>query len=204
VQKRTTLDPSPPVSPTPTLSRGRLVPPTAMGSLFTRKRASRSPWVSCRGTVPFRQLHLLRSFTPSSESVRDWLGFPLTRRPILSWDSAPLELSPPTPRILDPSRPEGLNTNSCLAARDSKDRSPTCRVRPSRSPKEPVRPLDGFQPPYEAGPHRLSAASPSPLTLGRRASPLPLAFGASKCVASGVSPQRSPSLLGFGTSSPTS
>jgi len=103
------------------------------------KRASRSPWISCRGTVSFRQLHLLRSFTPSSESVRDWLGFPLTRRPILSWVSAPLELSPPTPRILDPSRPEGLNTKSCLAARDSKDRSPTCRVRPSRFPEVSVR-----------------------------------------------------------------
>jgi hypothetical protein len=130
---------SPLVSPTPTPSRGRLVPPTAMGSLFTRKRASRSPWISCRGIAPFRQLHLLRSFTPSSKSVHDWLGFPLTRRPILSWVSAPLELSPSTPRILDPSRPEGLNTNSCLAARDSKDRGPTCQVRPSRFPKAPVR-----------------------------------------------------------------
>jgi hypothetical protein len=139
VQKRTTLDLSPPVSRTPTPSRGCLVPPTAMGSLFTRKRASWSPWVSCRGTASFRQLHLLRSFTPSGESVRDWLGFPLTCRPLLSWVSAPLELSPPTPRILDPSRPEGLNTNSCLAARDSKDRGPTCQVRPSRFPKASVR-----------------------------------------------------------------
>jgi hypothetical protein len=111
------------------------------------KRAFRLPWISCRGTAPFRPLHLLRSFTPSCESVRDWIGFPLTCRSLLSWDSAPLELSPPTPWILDPSRPEGLNTNSCLPARDSKDRSPSCQVRSSRFPKVSVRPLDGFQPP---------------------------------------------------------
>jgi hypothetical protein len=54
---------------------------------------------------PFRQLHPLRSFTPPCESVRDWIGFPLTNRPILSWDSSPLEPSLPTPRILDPPRP---------------------------------------------------------------------------------------------------
>ena len=69
------------------------------------KCASRLPRVSCRGIVPFRWLHLLRSFTPSGESVRNWVGFPRTSRPILSWDSAPLELSPSTPRILDPPRP---------------------------------------------------------------------------------------------------
>jgi hypothetical protein len=34
---------------------------------------------------------------------------------------SPLELSPSTPRSLDPSRPEGLNTKSCLSARDSRD-----------------------------------------------------------------------------------
>jgi hypothetical protein len=67
--------------------------------------ASWSPWGSGSETAPFRQLHLLRSFTPSCESVRNWIGFPLTNWPILSWAYAPLELSPLTPRILDPPRP---------------------------------------------------------------------------------------------------
>jgi hypothetical protein len=70
------------------------------------KHASRLPWVSRRGTTPFRQHHPLRSFDPSCESVRDWVGFPLPNRPIPSWLSAPLELSPPTPRILYPPRLE--------------------------------------------------------------------------------------------------
>jgi hypothetical protein len=55
------------------------------------KHASRSPWVSRRGTTSFHQHHPLRSFDPSCESVRDWIGFPLPNRPIPSWFSAPLE-----------------------------------------------------------------------------------------------------------------
>jgi hypothetical protein len=51
------------------------------------------------------QLHLLRSFTPSCESVHSRLGSPQADRSILSWASAPLEPSPPTPRILYPSEP---------------------------------------------------------------------------------------------------
>ena len=97
---------SPLVSPTSTPSRGCLIPPPAMGSLFgAPKCASRLPRVSCREIVPFRWLHLLRSFVPSCESVRNWVGFPRTSRPILSWDFAPLERSSSTPRILDPPRP---------------------------------------------------------------------------------------------------
>jgi hypothetical protein len=70
------------------------------------RRASWSPWVSCRGTASFHQHHPLRSFDPSCESVRDWVGSPLSNRSIPSWVSAPLELSPSTPRILDPPRLE--------------------------------------------------------------------------------------------------
>jgi hypothetical protein len=80
--------------------------PVSYGLPFRAPRCiSRLPWVSCRGTVSFRQLHLLRSFTLSRESVRSWIEFPRTSRPILSWDLSPLELSPSTPRILDPPRP---------------------------------------------------------------------------------------------------
>jgi hypothetical protein len=88
-----------------------LVPPPTMGFLSAHRSALPGlPGSRACGTAPFRQLHLLRSFTPSCESVRNWIGFPLTSRPILSWDFAPLELSPSTPRILDPPRPESLNT----------------------------------------------------------------------------------------------
>jgi len=67
-------------------------PPPAMGSLCGAPRCSScSPWASRRGTASFRQLHLLRSFSPSCESVRNWVGFPRASRPILSWDFAPLE-----------------------------------------------------------------------------------------------------------------
>lgn len=70
------------------------------------KHASWSLWVSRRGAASFHQHHPLRSFHPSCESVRDWVGSPLPNRPIPSWVSAPLELSPSTPRILDPPRLE--------------------------------------------------------------------------------------------------
>jgi len=103
VRKCTTRVLSPAVSPTSALSRRCLVPPLAMSSLSARRRrASESLWVSRRGTTSFHQPHPLRSFDPSCESVRDWVESPLPNRPIPSWASAPLEPSPPTPRILDP------------------------------------------------------------------------------------------------------
>jgi hypothetical protein len=78
------------------------------------KHASRSPWGSRRGTTSFHQHHPLRSFDPSCESVRDWFGSPLANRPIPSWVSAPLELSPSTPRSLDP---PGLEARTLTIAR---------------------------------------------------------------------------------------
>lgn len=88
-----------------------LVPPPTMGFLFTRRSTLPGlPGVRACETAPFCQLHLLRSFTPSCESVRSCFGFPLTSWPILSWASAPLELSSSTPRILDPPRLESLST----------------------------------------------------------------------------------------------
>jgi len=66
------------------------------------KHASRSLRVSRRGTTSFHQHHPLRSFDPSCKSVRDWVGSPLSNRPIPSWASAPLELPSSTSRSLDP------------------------------------------------------------------------------------------------------
>jgi hypothetical protein len=57
--------PSPLVSPTPTLSRSRLVPPAATNSLSARRvLTSRSLWIPDRLTAPSRALHLLRSLVP--------------------------------------------------------------------------------------------------------------------------------------------
>jgi len=68
------------------------------------RRASQSPWApSCR-TIPFRRLHLLRSFDPPTSPCAPNRVAPL-RRSILSWASAPLKRSPSSPRILDPPRP---------------------------------------------------------------------------------------------------
>jgi len=95
------------------------------------KRAARSLQVSSHGVGSFRQLHLLRSFDPSCESVHGRLGLPLTDRPILSWASAPLELSPPGLGVSDPLEPRlahGPRVRG-LAARDAGDRGPSRRVR---------------------------------------------------------------------------
>jgi hypothetical protein len=97
------------------------------------RHASRSPWRTSCGTAPFRQLHLLRSFSPSRESVHNRIGSPLTGGPILSWVSSPLEPSPSTPRILDPPQPEGSGTRPSSeesGRRDPGDRGPPSRVRP--------------------------------------------------------------------------
>jgi hypothetical protein len=90
----------------------------------TRVLASRFPWVSDSEAAPFRQLHLLRSLTPPANP------FALARVapdqwPILSWVSAPLELSPSAPRILDPPEPGDSNTRLCpkTQARDPEDLS---------------------------------------------------------------------------------
>jgi len=129
-----------------------------MGSLSTcRNTLPGPPGFRACGTAPFRQLHLLRSFTPSCESVRSCFGFPLTNWPILSWDFAPLELSPSTPRILDPPRLESLST--CPAGSRLKgpqplapgEAVPTPRVAPNRPRRRipvsledrPAPPLDG-------------------------------------------------------------
>jgi hypothetical protein len=97
----------PPVSPTPTLSRSCLVPSDDYGLPFhAPKHASRLPWTQATelarsaSFTHFEALILLRvrSHRP---------GSPRTDAPILSWVSASLELSPPTPRVLHPPGPRG-------------------------------------------------------------------------------------------------
>jgi hypothetical protein len=99
------------------------------------EHTSRLPWVWRRGVVTFRELHPLRSSRPSWESVRDRFELPLADRPILSWVSAPLEPSPPSPRSLDP---PGYESRTRAARRE------TCSPR-----------LEGPQPlaPGEVAPH---------------------------------------------------
>lgn len=70
---------------------------------------------SSRRTVPFRELHPLRSFPPRASPFTP-ARVASNRRSFLSWSFAPLELSPPTPGSLDPPDPEGSNP---LFARDS-------------------------------------------------------------------------------------
>jgi hypothetical protein len=98
---------SPPVSPTPTLSRSCLVPPDDYGLPFhAPKHASRSPWTQATelarsaSFTHFEALILLRD-RPHRP------GLPQANTPFLSWASAPLELSPLTPRDLDPPGPRG-------------------------------------------------------------------------------------------------
>jgi len=51
--------------------------PNDYGLPFHRpKPASRSPWVSSHGTASFRQLHLLRSVSPSPSPFAAKMGFP--------------------------------------------------------------------------------------------------------------------------------
>jgi hypothetical protein len=86
----------------PTLTRDRLDPPGAMSSLSAHASArfpvAPDPELRSRPAPP---LHPLRSFVPSASPFAPIRVSP-NRRPLLSWVSAPLELSPPTPRTLGP------------------------------------------------------------------------------------------------------
>jgi len=67
---------SPLVSPTPTQARPPGSPNDYELPLIEPKPASRSPWVSCHGTASSRQLHLLRSVSPSPSPFTDTASFP--------------------------------------------------------------------------------------------------------------------------------
>jgi hypothetical protein len=72
----------------------------------------------CRETAPFRQLHPLRSLDPPASPFAPTQVAP-SLRPILSWVFAPLELSPSTPRILEPARTTRVRT--CPDGRSLRD-----------------------------------------------------------------------------------
>jgi hypothetical protein len=92
------------VSPTPTLLTQSPGSPNDYGLPFhAPKRASRSPWVQAAELAPFRQLHPPRSLDPPASPFTPTRVAP-SRRPILSWVSASLKISPPTPRILRPAQ----------------------------------------------------------------------------------------------------
>jgi len=161
------------------VSRNRLVPPASSTSELRSllRVRSRLDWVS-----PHQPAATLLGFFPS--------------RAFASHAS--------DPRPVRTRRLEHVPFLRRVRARDSEDRSPPCRVRPFLCPRAPNRPRRRIPAPFETGPHRLSTASPSPLALEPRAHSGCLTCEASKYVKSGVSPQRSPSLLGFLTLSPVS
>jgi len=181
---------SPPVSPTPALSRSCLDPLTTMGSLSARStarfhppedeppltalRASRSPWVRTARTAPSCQLHPLRSLDPPASPFAPTRVAP-SRRPILSWASASLELSPSTPWILRPAQtrgPEHAPVGRSL--RDttrgtSRPPAPGETAPNTRMPWESL--VGGIPTPFGTGPRRLSTALLLPWPWVDRASP---------------------------------
>jgi len=197
----------PPVSPTPTLSRSCLVPRDGYRLPFhAPKHASRLPWIQATelarsaSFTHFEALILLRVRPHQPESPR-------TSTSLLSWVSASLELSLPTPRDLDPPGPRGPAhaPSSGDSAHGPEDLTPPRpgEVVPTHECPEttsstasgtlegrPAPPLDGVR------------YSPGLGTPGRN--PQPLTFEALKYVESGFSPKRSPSLLRFPASSRTS
>jgi len=152
---------SPPVSPTSTLTRGCLVPPTTMSSLFTLPK-ERFPVTlgPSDETISFRQLHPLRSFNPPASPFAPTRVAP-HQRSILSWVYAFLKPSPSTPWILDPPRPRGSEHGPL--SEDSGSRlegpcNPSRRVKPSLIQKHRGQLRRQIPIPFETGLHRHSAA----------------------------------------------
>jgi hypothetical protein len=132
------------------------------GSLWTpfpqtRRLAFRLPWISRGEATPFRMLHLLRSLVPPANP------FALARvapdqRPMLSWSSAPLESSPPAPRVLKPaliSRPEHASSPEGSSARHGGPRDPPAGWTPNTEMPGVLR---WFLTPFEVKPRHLSVA----------------------------------------------
>jgi len=71
------------------------------------------PWVSSHGIVSSRQLHLLRSVSPSSSPFATRTGFPTQAGRCSLGFSSPLESSPSKPRSLVPARARRLE-HACL------------------------------------------------------------------------------------------
>jgi len=77
------------------------------------KSGSWLPWVSSHGIVSSRQLHLLRSVSPSSSPFATRTGFPTQAGRCSLGFSSPLESSPSKPRSLVPARARRLE-HACL------------------------------------------------------------------------------------------
>jgi hypothetical protein len=95
--------------------------PRRLWAPFPRHRndASRSPWVRSDEAAPFRSFTCFEACCSFRESVHAWLGLPRSKRPLLSWASAPSELSSHRP---GPSTRPGLEDLSTpLAPRGSED-----------------------------------------------------------------------------------
>jgi len=182
------------VSPTPTLSRGGLVPPVTMDFLSSGRgpRPGRPGWRSAepprsaRFTYFGAFLPSLSPFTSSSgcpsEGGRCSPGFP-----------APPKLSPPAPWILRPAQTLRFAHTSAPEGPDVRPGGP----QPSKSgePPQASKSLEDTRrrlpTSFEAGPRHLSAAAPSLLAFGdTRPKPSALTFRASKYAGSGVSPWR--------------
>jgi hypothetical protein len=140
------------------------------------------------------------------EFVRAPPRLPQTEQPILSWVSAPLELSPSAPRTLRPAqarRPEHDSSPEGLETRPKGPLDPPSQVRPPRT-EVPTSLVGSTRPPSR--PDR-TASRRRPFSHGlghaeqaRRS----LTHGAFKYVERSVSPKRTLALLGFLASSTTS
>jgi hypothetical protein len=124
-------------------------------------RASRQLWDSCRETIPFRQLHLLRScIPPASPFQSGWVSPHRLTDTLLGL--CPFRAFTSTPRILDPPGPEDPST------------APPPKIQGSR--------LEGPQPfvPGETVPTRESTGTTSStVSSSLRSRPAPLLCGVS-------------------------
>jgi len=159
---------SPLVSPTPTLSRSRLDPPTAKDSLSV----SRSP----RPGRPGHQAE--EPLVSASFAYFEALILPRIRslvprvsprhRPILSWVFPSLKPSPTAPRVLHPPKPQGPKrwpSSEGSGSRPKGISAPSSRVRLSWHQKHQDKLVDGCRPHYRNSPNRLSAITLPPLAL---------------------------------------
>jgi hypothetical protein len=112
--------------------------------LHAFKNPSWLSWIPSDGTEPFRQLHPLRSFLPPASPFAPTRVAP-SQRPILSWTSASLELSPSTPRILNPSWTTRIQTRFEISdfLSDPSPSSEDSGLRPDARSVDPVTRLEG-------------------------------------------------------------
>jgi len=129
---------------------------------------------------PLGQLHLLRSLAPSANPFAPARVAP-HQRSLLSWAFAPSE-TPIEPRRLEPARTRKPvhRLHPEAPARDDEDRSPRHQVKSSLATSNARRLRRQSPVPFETGPHRLSAATPSlsalPVRPRRSARPGPQSF----------------------------